>query len=34
MMVDDFHLETFRVINGLVAGQPLRVGQQVKLIVE
>jgi predicted Zn-dependent protease len=34
MMVDDFPLETFRVINGLVAGQPLRVGQQVKLIVE
>ena len=34
MMVDDFRLETFRVINGLVAGQPLRVGQQVKLIVE
>ncbi len=32
--VDDFPLETFRVINGLVAGQPLRVGQQVKLIVE
>ena len=34
MTVDDFPLETFRVINGLVAGQPLRVGQQVKLIVE
>ena len=34
MTVDDFPLETFRVINGLVAGQPLQVGQQVKLIVE
>ena len=34
MAVDDFALETFRVINGLVAGQPLRVGQQVKLVVE
>ncbi len=34
MRVDDFPLETFLAINGLISGQPLTPGQQVKLVVE
>lgn len=34
MAVDEFPLETFRVLNGLKPGQPLELGAKVKLVVE
>ncbi|MCZ6720207.1 MAG: M48 family metalloprotease [Proteobacteria bacterium] len=34
MRVDDFPLETFRVLNGLRPGEALRAGQRVKIVVE
>ncbi|MEO1328801.1 MAG: M48 family metalloprotease [Pseudomonadota bacterium] len=33
MTVDSLPLETFRALNGLAPGQPLRAGQRVKLVV-
>lgn len=34
MAVDDFPVETFRVLNGLKAGQPLEPGRLVKIVAE